>query len=446
MTAVTTDWQQRRLPGNSSKQQDQRSRFQRDKARVLHSAAFRRLQSKTQVLGIGLNDFHRTRLTHSIESAQIGSGINAQLRNRYPHLAPLFDDQLIEALCLAHDIGHPPYGHGGEVALNYMMRDHGGFEGNGQTFRILAKLEPYTESHGMNLTRRTLLGVLKYPVLQSKVQRLALPPAHSSGFLHTQSWLPAKAIFDDDLDIYNWVLQPLNEADREHFLALRQAPTAQEHGRSAAKSLDCTIMELADDIAYSVHDLEDAIVLGIITQPQWQQQVIDPLSHDPLSPYTPKQLASLTQRLFASENHHRKKAIGALVNGFVTAIEVRQHNQFCDPLLAYQAGLPDAFSLLLDCLKQFVYRNVILHSSVQRQEFKGQQVVMALFSALASEPERLLPSGTKLKWQQAQQQGDQRGYRVLSDYLSGMTDDFAAKLHHDLFSSSPRSGDFHSIE
>ncbi|GAL29515.1 deoxyguanosinetriphosphate triphosphohydrolase [Vibrio variabilis] len=96
-----------------------------------------------------MNDFHRTRLTHSLEAAQIGSGIVAQLRQKQPEFDALLPcDALIEALCLAHDIGHPPYGHGGEVALNYMMREYGGFEGNAQTFRIVTQLEPYTESHG----------------------------------------------------------------------------------------------------------------------------------------------------------------------------------------------------------------------------------------------------------------------------------------------------------
>ena len=136
-------WSQRKLASVAKRQHDHRSPFQRDRARILHSAAFRRLQSKTQVMGSGQSDFYRTRLTHSLEASQIGSGISAQLRNKHADLcAELFpnDDTLIESICLAHDIGHPPFGHGGEVALNYMMREHGGFEGNGQTFRIVSHL------------------------------------------------------------------------------------------------------------------------------------------------------------------------------------------------------------------------------------------------------------------------------------------------------------------
>jgi dGTPase len=120
-------WTERKLLKQSLRDGDHRNAYQRDKARILHSAAFRRLQAKTQVLGVGMSDFYRTRLTHSLEASQIGQGISAQLRTKYPELTENLglNDQLIEALCLAHDIGHPPYGHGGEVALHYMMHKNG---------------------------------------------------------------------------------------------------------------------------------------------------------------------------------------------------------------------------------------------------------------------------------------------------------------------------------
>ncbi|WP_033933640.1 dGTP triphosphohydrolase, partial [Vibrio cholerae] len=159
--SLNPEWLARNNDEHKIRRNDHRSPFQRDRARILHSAAFRRLQAKTQVHGTSLNDFHRTRLTHSLEAAQIGTGIVAQIKLKQPEFRELLpSDSLIDSLCLAHDIGHPPYGHGGEIALNYMMRDHGGFEGNAQTFRIVTSLEPYTEHHGMNLSRRTLLGLL----------------------------------------------------------------------------------------------------------------------------------------------------------------------------------------------------------------------------------------------------------------------------------------------
>ncbi|WP_139315104.1 dGTP triphosphohydrolase, partial [Vibrio panuliri] len=157
---ISTLWQQRHDDEHKIRRDDHRSPYQRDRARILHSAAFRRLQAKTQIHGTSMDDFHRTRLTHSLEAAQIGTGIVAQLKKKQAEFRTLLpSDSLIDSLCLAHDIGHPPYGHGGEVALNYMMRDHGGFEGNAQTFRIVTQLEPYTEHFGMNLVRRTLLGL-----------------------------------------------------------------------------------------------------------------------------------------------------------------------------------------------------------------------------------------------------------------------------------------------
>ena len=198
-------WLTRKGPSNNARPEDHRSLYQRDRARILHSAAFRRLQAKTQVVGIGQSDFYRTRLTHSLEVAQIGSGIISQLKMQYPNFDHFsFDETLIETLGLAHDIGHPPFGHGGEIALNYMMRDHGGFEGNGQTFRILTRLEPYTKEFGMNLCRRSLLGTLKYPVMFSDVVgEYPDKPTHSFRQLKAHSWLPPKAIFDVDSNALN---------------------------------------------------------------------------------------------------------------------------------------------------------------------------------------------------------------------------------------------------
>lgn len=146
--------------------EDARDEAAVDYARVIHSASFRRLQGKTQILNLGDGDFYRTRLTHSIEVAQIAGGIARQLQKDFPdHPAqPSIPDlSLIQAVGATHDLGHPPFGHGGEVALNYCMRKAGGFEGNGQTLRILARLERFSTNAGANLTRRTLLGVLKYP-------------------------------------------------------------------------------------------------------------------------------------------------------------------------------------------------------------------------------------------------------------------------------------------
>lgn len=441
MIEAPIPWHERPLAEDKQRRNDHRSPFQRDRARILHSAAFRRLQAKTQVLGVGMNDFYRTRLTHSLEVSQIGTGIAAQLKRKYPELKFLFNSMsLIESLCLAHDIGHPPFGHGGEVALNYMMRDNGGFEGNGQTFRILTRLEPYTQSWGMNLTRRTLLGILKYPALQADLyqDQGSIPPANYRQLKPSQ-WTPVKGIFNEDANNLHWVLQSLSLEDRALFMqhAPAIAPKAQPkggypHRKTLFKSFDCSIMELADDTAYAVHDLEDAIVMGIVSQAQWDSDVAKVLVHNS-DPWVASTFSTIGTKLFSSEHHLRKDAIGTLVNGFVTAIIIEQQADFVEPLLKYKAKLEPGFDDALEVLKQFVLRFVVRKPEIQMLEYRGQQVVMQLFEAFASDPERLLPHNTQSRWHLACEQGDDP-MRVIADYISGMTDEFAARLHQQLFS------------
>jgi len=431
-------WLARRLTKVPQRKHDHRSPFQRDRARILHSAAFRRLQSKTQVMGSGQSDFYRTRLTHSLEAAQIGSGITAQLRVKYPELCQqLFpsDDTLIEALCLAHDIGHPPFGHGGEVALNFMMHEYGGFEGNGQTFRILTCLEPFSEHYGMNLTRRSLLGILKYPQTINTLQHTKqtnLP--NNFRQLKASDWHPAKGIYTDDQQTLDWLLQPLSAEDRAQFQTINVIEN--HHSKTLFKSLDCSIMELADDIAYGIHDLEDAIVTNFVYRADFEQQVIEKLIliNDPWLTQYSKQLAD---QLFSEHHYLQKEAIGGLVNYLITEIEIVNLNEhltqpFHEPLLSYNAQLPSNAAAVLQIFKDFVLDYVIKQTSIQRAEYRGQQIVMELFQALASDPQRLLPKNTVQRWRLAAEH-DQNPMRVIADYVSGMTDEYATKLYTMLF-------------
>jgi dGTPase len=431
-------WQIRRLERVAKRHQDHRSPFQRDRARILHSAAFRRLQSKTQVMGSGQSDFHRTRLTHSLEAAQIGSGIIAQIRSKYPeHSAALLptDDSLIEALCLAHDIGHPPFGHGGEIALHYMMRDYGGFEGNGQTFRIVAHLEPFSENFGMNLTRRTLLGLIKYPQTLNHLQQ-NIPQAIPASFrqLETSKWNPPKGLYLDDIEMFNWVLAPLCQSDKALF---QQFTTkANSHSKTNYKSLDCSMMELADDIAYGIHDLEDAIVTGVVNQQDFTENVIKRLltiDDEWLHDYS----LSLADNLFNHQRYKQKEAIGGLVNYLITAVELDDINEtkacdFQEPLLRYNAVHRLIAAQVLQIFKDFVYQFVIKQTSIQQLEYRGQQIVMELFQALSSDPERLLPKNTAKRWLQAKENKINQ-HRIIADYVAGMTDEYATKLYQTLF-------------
>lgn len=431
-------WHQRRGEGPPDRPFDARRPFERDKARVIHSAAFRRLQSKTQVLGVGEGDFHRTRLTHSMEVAQIGTGLVRQLEESGEVPEGLLDAQLIETVCLAHDLGHPPFGHGGEIALNYMMRDAGGFEGNGQTLRLLARLEAHTLGYGLDLTRRTLLGILKYPAPFSHLRRHSDPHPAPLSQVRDSDWKPPKCYLDTETEIVDWLLEGLPETDRREFPSLRFEPGETDHGNTAEKALDTTVMDLADDIAYGVHDLEDAIALGLVERDRLEAEVGSILT----GPWAGEQgLGSLLGALFPDgadpeeASSARKRAVGSLVHAFISSVRIVDQD-FQEPLLRHRAELGSDARELLDLLRGFVAETVIQAPAVQAFEYRGQQVVMRLFEALASDPERLLKRAFARRWRQADSK--EAGMRVVCDFVAGMTDEYANRMYERLF--MPRTG------
>lgn len=438
-------WLARRLKKVTNRQQDHRDPFQRDRARILHCASFRRLQSKTQIMGSGQSDFYRTRLTHSLEAAQIGTGITAQLRSKAPELCEaLFptNDSLIETICLAHDIGHPPFGHGGEIALNYMMREYGGFEGNGQTLRIVGRLENFSEHFGMNLTRRTLLGLLKYPQLIEKLSRASNPETVTNfRQLKSYQWQPPKGLYSDDKDIIDWILAPLSAVERALFQRSNSPNSSLQdkysHRKTLFKSIDCSIMELADDIAYGIHDLEDAIVTKVVNREDFEREVIQKLQLiDDV--WLQEYCITLSEKLFSEHHYLQKDAIGGLVNYLITSIDLTDLNSqddinFTEPLLRYNATLAPTTAKALQIFKDFVYFYVIRLTSLQRLEYRGQQIIMELFEALSSDPMRLLPKNSAKRWQQAVDT-NKNPPRIIADYIAGMTDDYAIRLYQSLFS------------
>ncbi len=424
-------WQARRIQEDKHRPNDNRNAWQVDRSRIIHAAAFRRLQAKTQIMGIGLNDFFRTRLTHSLEVSQIGSGLLRHLKRRHPEMHCFPAGSLLETLCLAHDIGHPPFGHGGEIALNYMMRDHGGFEGNAQTLRIVAKLEPYTQGYGMNLTRRTLLGFIKYPELIDTLWHTRPESETGRRFIRANDWRPAKGLYKDDEALFEWVLAPLSDVDKALFR--QSSPVDEFRSRTRYKSLDASIMELADDIAYAVHDLEDAIATGKVNVDDWQLYALPQLAAID-SPWLKHHLTSLTARLFARTESERKDAIGELVNTFITQSTLVRHDApFEADLLRYEVRLPDEFAAILQTLKHVIFTRLIREPYMQQIEFKGQKLVIELFEAFVSDPLRLLPETTQDLWRKAQNEGLSTE-RVICDYLSGMTDEYAYKTYQRLFS------------
>lgn len=419
---------------------DHRSPYERDRTRVIHCPAFRRLQRKTQILGTDEGDFHRTRLTHSLEVASIGSSIvrNLIVNQQSTLLSPLLPaDDLINTICLLHDIGHPPFGHGGEVALNYKMRDHGGFEGNAQTLRLLTKVEGSYGAFGLDLTRRALLGTLKYPINWASAVATHLPQVNESftKTIRINDWLPPKAYFDCEQPEIDWLLSPFDNADRVLFQSLAQAPQANKHGASAYHTFDCSIMDIADDIAYGVHDLEDAIHLRLINRTQLDTTAFRQLLA--ATPLTDNQETLLTS-LFDDVLHVRKQAIGEMVNYFITAIKISVTNEaFDNNLLKYNiVFLPEA-KALLDYLTQCIYTYVIDSQEARTFEYGGQTVVLRLFEAISSNPASLLDNKNRVLFHQATD--EQAALRVVCDYIANMTDEYAYRMHERLFGFNTRT-------
>ncbi|NRN14955.1 MULTISPECIES: anti-phage deoxyguanosine triphosphatase [Serratia] len=406
------------------------SQFQRDRARVIHSAAFRRLQTKTQVLGLGENDFYRTRLTHSLEVAQIGSAICERLHDRYKDnefIAPWIPSlSLIEAIGLSHDIGHPPFGHGGEVALNYSMIGNGGFEGNGQTLRIVSHLAEYSPNHGMDLTRRTLLGLVKYPAPYSKVENYVMKKTTSVvPPLNLDHWTPPKCYLDDEKILFDWIFKDIPTKDISMFSKTNEKK--QGHHETIYKSFDTTIMELADDISYGVHDLEDGIALGLITKNMWDNDIVPIImSHEDSE--LAKKIKFYSDNLFNGSSKNRKHAISKLVGYFITSIHIEINNDFETPLFKLKAIQDTESRNILKVLKKFVMNRVIKTPEVQVLEYKGQQIILKIFEVLSENPKRLLPKSTLASYEMSENKN-----RTLCDYISGMTDNYATKLYHKLF-------------
>lgn len=420
--------------------QDHRDPYERDRTRVIHCPAFRRLQRKTQILGTDEGDFHRTRLTHSLEVASIGRSIVRNLAiNQQETLLPglLPNDDLISVICLLHDIGHPPFGHGGEVALNYMMRNHGGFEGNGQTLRLLTKVENSYGEFGLDLTRRALLGTLKYPVRRSQVVANKLPQAVESinKTIRINDWLPPKAYFDCEQAEVDWLLTQFSEKDHNLFQSLALPPQDRQHGKAAYHSFDCSIMDVADDIAYGVHDLEDAIHLRLINRSHLDNKAFRALLAETSLAENQDQLLDF---LFSQELYQRKQAIGEMVNYFITATQITMTNEaFENHLLKYNIILQPEAEALLKYLMRCIHIHVIDSQEARTFEYGGQTVVLRLFEAISSNPGSLLDNKNRVHFFKAED--DDAALRVVCDYIANMTDEYAHRMHERLFGFNTRT-------
>ncbi len=411
--------------------QDQdRNPFLRDKARILHSAFFRRLQSKKQVLDHYVNDFIRTRLTHTLEVAQISVGICDILKknnhDKVDYLPSIF---CIEAIALAHDLGHPPNGHGGENALNYLMRNDGGFEGNAHTFRIASKLgegeidEEEEDKFGLNLTRATMLGILKYPIVYSsfpKTQDLI----KNKNFPKFSQFKPPKCIFDEEKNNLDWVLEPFNQADTQKIL--HQNPKNQKF----LMNFFASIMTLADDIAYGVHDLEDGLALNLVSVVDLKNtmeefgQGLKPESKKTFQ----KEFESIINNLDCPSKKQRKIIISKIVHFFICHCQMQKKNFFDDPILDYDVCLAKPWGELLQKFKELVDNKIIKSRGNCISEFKLQNIIVKVFECLQNNS-NLLP----IKYQEKIKKDQKQANRILCDYIAGMTDKHLTRVYKALF-------------
>lgn len=453
-------WEERRT-SNMNRELDSRSQWERDFARIIHCPSFRRLQGKTQVLGMGDSDFYRTRLTHSMEVAQVSAAIVSNLKyrvrkkdkfttskiknvSRSEICNVLPDLQLSSAIGLAHDLGHPPYGHGGEVALNYCMRNYGGFEGNGQTLRILSRLENYVEGYGLNPTRRLLLGILKYPIAfheAGKLLGLSYSECSSSlpWLIKAKDYKPPKCYLDTECDIVSWIFFPI-ENDKSTLYQKREVKNKKI---SSHISLDASIMEIADDICYSVHDLEDAIAIKLISKDKFNDVLDENNCNESFLKNIDEKIQELFKNtslpsiketfngLFSNNSCEQKENIGRLIHILINACRLKEFDFFETPLLRLNVELANPFEELQKILGKVVRDLVILSPNVQQLEFKGQRIIIELFEAIATDPQRFLPESTSITFQNAESESNRQ--RVICDYIAGMTDEYAAKVYERIF-------------
>jgi len=383
-----------------------RSDFERDRARVLHSAALRRLAAKTQVVTAGSADFPRTRLTHSLECAQIGRELGRELG---------CDPDLVDAACLAHDIGHSPFGHNGEFALDELAGPCGGFEGNAQSLRLLTRLEPKVAGAGLNLTRATLDATLKYPWFSEG-------PGTKYG------------VYAEDAEVFAWIRQ--------------DAPPGH-------RCLEAQVMDWADDVAYSVHDLEDGFHAGLITfknlNSLTERNVV---SHTTATTYTGDEasvaeLAEVLDELLTLDVWPAsydggpdtvaalKNLTSELIGRFCIAAQDATRAAHQGPLTRYAADLIVPRRQRLECalLKGITARYVMTRAGVATAQARERDLLAELAFAVERGAPRTLDPLLRPAWDAAASDAARR--RVVIDQIASLTDTSAIAWHHRLCALQP---------
>jgi dGTPase len=377
-----------------------RRAFARDKARVLHSAGLRRLSAKTQVMSAGADDFPRTRLTHTLEVAQIGRELGDALG---------CDPDLVETACLVHDLGHPPFGHNGEEALHKASLDIGGFEGNAQTFRLLTRLESKTirdgRSLGLNLTRATLDAATKYPWAFDGKN-------------------PKFGFYEEDKEIFDWV---------------------RLNVKNQTKVFEAQVMDIADDIAYSVHDIEDAIYgqhfspLALDSEPEFKEVVklaateyVTEIDEDNLN----KALNSLIKQSWWVKSFTAtqvdmaalKNMTSHLIGKFTEEIEqATKAGNKAENFTRYNANLivPLDTKAQIAVLKAVVNLFVMQRKGAAENYAKEQDLILNIVEGLQNNPQKLDP---QFKHQFDNAGSSKEAKRAVIDQVASLTDSSARRL------------------
>jgi dGTPase len=368
-----------------------RSPFRRDCDRVIHSTAFRRLKYKTQVFVFHEGDHYRTRLTHSLEVAQVARALARQLG---------LDEDLTETLALAHDLGHPPFGHAGERALDACLKEFGGFDHNAQALRVVAALEHrYPEFDGLNLTWESLEGIVKH-----------------NGPLTDRSGAPVGRY-------------------REHGIPVGIADYIRNHDLElwSFASLEAQVAAIADDIAYDAHDIDDGLRAGLFhlddlkVMPLTAEIIAETSAHYPALEDV-RRGAELVRELIS----HLISAVFAEAESNLAAVkpqsaqDVRQQGR---ALIAF----PDAVAEQEAAIKRFLYQHMYRHKRVMRVMGEAEQILFDLFAKYLRSPDELPPEW--LTGAERDDQGDRA--RRIGNFIAGMTDRFALTEHQRLFDSTP---------
>jgi dGTPase len=383
-----------------------RTAFARDRARVLHSAALRRLAAKTQVVTAGSDDFVRNRLTHSLEVAQIGRELASTLG---------CDPDIVDAACLAHDLGHPPFGHNGELALDQLAEGIGGFEGNAQTLRLLTRLEsktfdPAGRSVGLNLSRATLDAATKYPWPRRDGERKF-------------------GVYDDDAEVFRWLRHGVEAGDR--------------------RCLEAQVMDFADDVAYSVHDVEDGIVahsidlerVGAERAQYWEcvRRIYLPEATDEQLDEGWRRLTGLAYWPSAAFDDSRRASGGLkdltsqLIGRFCAAAEQATHARFGrSRLIRYEADLvvPDGTRTEIALLKGVGMFHVLNSPERQARRAVQRELLTELVEAIWKSAPRVLDAAFAADFAEAADDGAR--LRVVVDQVASLTDPSAQAWHQRL--------------